>query len=147
MIIIIIVIIIIMIFGRKLGIGGAFFFPAPPNFPDHALIFSRVFHLRVMAAEIWVRDYVIPTILACVVVRRLEIIGAGKNGACLPRAPRSFWRPLLPIACYTGYYFLKVMSHETILNDDVAMLEQCCNYSKQRRNNVVVLCGAKNRRC
>ena len=50
MIIIIIVIIIIMIFGRKLGIGGVFFFPAPPNFPDHALIFSRVFHLRFMAA-------------------------------------------------------------------------------------------------
>ena len=29
----------------------------------------------------------------------------------------------------------------------VAMLEQCCNYSKQRRNNVATLCCAKNRCC
>ena len=27
------------------------------------------------------------------------------------------------------------------------MLEQCCNYSKQCRNNVATLCCAKNRRC
>ena len=29
----------------------------------------------------------------------------------------------------------------------VAVLEQCCNYSKQCRNNVATLCCAKNRRC
>ena len=29
----------------------------------------------------------------------------------------------------------------------VATLEQCCNHSKQCRNNVVMLCCAKNRRC
>ena len=29
----------------------------------------------------------------------------------------------------------------------VAMLEQCCNHSKQFRNNVSTLCYAKNRRC
>ena len=29
----------------------------------------------------------------------------------------------------------------------VAMLEQCCKYSKQYRNNVATLCCAKNRRC
>ena len=29
----------------------------------------------------------------------------------------------------------------------VAILEQCYNYSKQRRNNVATLCCAKNRRC
>ena len=29
----------------------------------------------------------------------------------------------------------------------VAMLEQCCNYSKQCRNNVATLCCAKNRHC
>ena len=28
-----------------------------------------------------------------------------------------------------------------------AMLEQCCNYSEQCRNNVATLCCAKNRRC
>ena len=28
-----------------------------------------------------------------------------------------------------------------------AMLEQCCNYPKQCRNNVATLCCAKNRRC
>ena len=28
----------------------------------------------------------------------------------------------------------------------VAMLEQCCNYSKQCHNNVATLCCAKNRR-
>ena len=29
----------------------------------------------------------------------------------------------------------------------VPMLEQCCNHSKQCRNNVATLCCAKNRRC
>ena len=29
----------------------------------------------------------------------------------------------------------------------VAILEQCCNHSKQCRNNVATLCCAKNRRC
>ena len=29
----------------------------------------------------------------------------------------------------------------------VEMLEQCCNYSKQCRNDVATLCCAKNRRC
>ena len=29
----------------------------------------------------------------------------------------------------------------------VAMLEQCCNYSKQCRNNAATLRCAKNRRC
>ena len=29
----------------------------------------------------------------------------------------------------------------------VAMLEQCCNHSKQCRNNVATLCCARNRRC
>ena len=29
----------------------------------------------------------------------------------------------------------------------VAMLEQCCSYSKQCCNNVVTLCCVKNRRC
>ena len=29
----------------------------------------------------------------------------------------------------------------------VAMLGQCCNYSNQCRNNVAMLCCAKNRRC
>ena len=47
----------------------------------------------------------------------------------------------------------QVMLHGTIRNDDflaqhsVAMLKQCCNSSKQRRNNVATLCCAKNRRC
>ena len=40
----------IIIIGRKLGRGRASFFPTPANFPDHALVFWRVFHLRVMAA-------------------------------------------------------------------------------------------------
>ena len=29
----------------------------------------------------------------------------------------------------------------------VAMLEQCCNHSKQCRNNAATLCCAENRRC
>ena len=46
---------------------------------------------------------------------------------------------------------LKVMLHETSRNerfqaqDIVAMLEQCCNHSKQCRNNIVLLCCAENR--
>ena len=45
---------------------------------------------------------------------------------------------------------VKVMLHEKIRNDgflgqhSVAMLEQCCNYSRQRRNNVATLYFAKN---
>ena len=53
-----------------------------------------------------------------------------------------------------GCYLLKVMLHETIRNNDfehaqhnAALLEQCCNDSKQCRNNVVMLLCAKNRRC
>ena len=48
---------------------------------------------------------------------------------------------------------VKVMLHGTIRKDDffvqhsVAMLKQCCNHSKQCRNNVATLCWAKNRRC
>ena len=48
---------------------------------------------------------------------------------------------------------LKVMLNGTIRNDgfyaqqSAAMLEQCCNHSKQCRNNVATLCCAKNRRC
>ena len=48
---------------------------------------------------------------------------------------------------------LKVMLHGTIRNDysvvqhSVAMLEQCCTYSKQCHNHVATLCCAKNRPC
>ena len=45
----IIIIIIIIIIGGKLGRGRASFFPTPPNFPDHALVFSPVFHLSDIA--------------------------------------------------------------------------------------------------
>ena len=33
------------------------------------------------------------------------------------------------------------------MQHSVTTLEQCCNYSKQCRNNVATLCCAKNRRC
>ena len=45
------------------------------------------------------------------------------------------------------------MLHGTIRNDEflaqniVVMLAQCCNFSKQCRNNVATLCCAKNRHC
>ena len=35
----------------------------------------------------------------------------------------------------------------SLVQHSVAMLEQCCNHSKQCRNNVETLCYAKNRRC
>ena len=48
-------------------------------------------------------------------------------------------------------WHLQVMLQGAICNDDfqhsVAMLEQCCNHSKQCRNNAVVLFCAENRRC
>ena len=34
-----------------------------------------------------------------------------------------------------------------LAQQSVAILEQCCNHSKQCRNNVVTLCCAKNRLC
>ena len=33
-----------------------------------------------------------------------------------------------------------------LVRNSIAMLEQCCSCSRQRRNNVVMLCWAKNRR-
>ena len=69
------------------------------------------------------RDYVIPTTLACVAVRRLEEMGPGKNGArkgdtLSPRVSLSRAHYLQAPATYSGYYYLKVMLHETIRNDD-----------------------------
>ena len=90
--------------------------------------------------------------------RRLEVIGSRKELGARGRHPLpsrvSLTRPvlscaqLLPSACYAGYYYLKVMLHETIRNDNFYRNNalQCCNDSKQRRNNVVMLCCAQNRR-
>ena len=39
------------------------------------------------------------------------------------------------------------MQRRFLVQHIVAMLEQCCIYSKQCRNNVATLCCAKNRRC
>ena len=49
-------------------------------------------------------------------------------------------------------YIIRVMLHGTmsqrrfLAHHNVAMVEQCCNPSKQCRNNVATLCCAKNRR-
>ena len=60
--------------------------------------------------------------------RRLEVIGSWKELVARGRHPLpsrvSLARPvlfcaqLLPSACYAGYYYLKVMLHETIRNDN-----------------------------
>ena len=44
--------------------------------------------------------------------------------------------------CYTGQFATTILAKHI-----VALLERCCNYSKQCRNNVVTLCCAKNCRC
>ena len=44
--------------------------------------------------------------------------------------------------CYTGRFASTILAQQS-----VAMLQQCCNYSKQCRNSVATLCCAKNRRC
>ena len=78
------------------------------------------------------RDYVIPTTLACVAVRRLEVMVAGKNGArkgdtradplpsrvSLARSVLSSAHYLQAPATYAGYHYLKVVLRETIRNDD-----------------------------
>ena len=97
------------------------------------------------------RDYVIPTTLARVAVRRLEVMGAGKNGArkgdtlsprvSLSRAP--FFLP--PIILASARYVRRLLlSKGDVTRDDsqrrllarhcVAMLQlfettsqQCCN--------------------
>ena len=46
----------------------------------------------------------------------------------------------LPLFCTTTMPFCTTKGN-------VAMLEQCRNYTKQCRNNVTTLCCAKNRRC
>ena len=55
----------------------------------------------------------------------------------------------LTVSLSSPSWHLKVMLHGTICNQlhSVAMLEQCCNHSKQCSNNGVVLCCAENRRC
>ena len=50
--------------------------------------------------------------------------------------------PTLISWCYTRRLATTILAQHC-----VAMLEQCCNCSKQRRNNIVMLCCAKNRRC
>ena len=47
----------------------------------------------------------------------------------------------------TGDVTLDDSQRRFLVQHSVAMLEQCCNYSKQYRNNVSPLCCAKNRRC
>ena len=44
---------------------------------------------------------------------------------------------------YTGRFAMTVF----FAQHSVAMLEQCCKYSKQCRNNVEMMCCVKNRRC
>ena len=39
------------------------------------------------------------------------------------------------------------LQREFLAQHSVEILEQCCNYSKQCRNNDATLCCAKNRRC
>ena len=63
---------------------------------------------------------------------------------------------------WTSLYWASVKVHALLTKGDitrddsqrrflaqrsVAMLELCCNYSKQCRNNIATLCCAKNRRC
>ena len=50
---------------------------------------------------------------------------------------------------YPGIKKIKVMFHGTIRIDNFQRntLSQCCNHSKQYRNNVATLCCAKNRVC
>ena len=47
--------------------------------------------------------------------------------------------------CYMGRFANTIYS--ATQRHSIAMLQQCCNHSKQCRNNVVMLCCAKNRRC
>ena len=70
----------IIIIGRKLGRGRASFSQHRPIFQITRSYFRVFFTYASWPREIWVRDYVIPTILASVAVKRLEVIGAGKNG-------------------------------------------------------------------
>ena len=87
---------------EKTGERKGFLFPATAQFPRSR---AHIFACFSLTRENWVRDYDIPTTLACVAVRRLEVMGAGKNGArkgdtlsprvSLSRAP--FFLP--PITC------------------------------------------------
>ena len=59
-------------------------------------------------------------------------------------------------ATFSGYHYI-ILPLGDLTQDDsqrrffaqhsVAMLEQCCNQSKQSRNNVEMMCCVKNRRC
>ena len=60
---------------------------------------------------------------------------------------------ILPLSNSILSGLLKVMLHgddsqrRFLTQNILAMLEQCCDYSKQCRNNVATLFWAKNRRC
>jgi len=48
------------------------------------------------------------------------------------------WRQLLKVTLHNDNFWRNTCSIE--------MLEQCCNHSKRRRNNIETLCYVKNRR-
>ena len=66
-------------------------------------------------------------------------------------------RKLKPLQNFEGEWTQAIRAKGDVTRDDsqrrflaqhiVAMLEQCCNYSKPCCNNVVTLCCPKNRRC
>ena len=64
-------------------------------------------------------------------------IPAGKTVA----VRENVWEPL-KLGLISGYSQRRFLPQHS-----VAMLEQCCNHSKQCRNNVATLCCAKNRCC
>ena len=60
------------------------------------------------------------------------------------------WRVLSPLRhpCFPKGDFRRDDSQRRFLaKHSVVMLEQCCNYSEQCRNNVATRCCSKNRRC
>ena len=53
----------------------------------------------------------------------------------------------VPRASFLGHVTRDNSQRRFLAQHSVAMVEQCCNHSKQRRNNVATLCCAKNCRC
>ena len=62
-------------------------------------------------------------------------------GSCWPTMLRPFARG------FKGDVTRDESQRRFLAQHSLAMLEQCCNHSKQCRNNAAMLCYAKNRLC
>ena len=121
---------------------------AEKNMWDFNVIYVTAIHLR--------RAFM--SVNVCKINSRFNFCyEAQPHGAATPcsNTEGTGWCLVVPYVGNNKVYlrYIKVMLHgydsqrRLFAQHSVAMLEQCCNHSKQCRNHVATLCSAKNCRC